>query len=373
MSNTMGSYSLFALLLAAAGLFPLTSSSATHHGKKNECPPFNKPGNITLHQYQLYPETGAWDRNRCVAYFCALFNGSIAEYNPYTTKFTVISFPGITHAPDQHASGIDYNPSTGLLHIVIDSQRPFLTEGADVSGDNWLIRYNPSTRTESWRANLTSITNGLWGGFQDVALDSKGNAYVIGTYPKSVLKVSNSGKISVWYPPQTTNTKVRGYTGAASLYGQDALVVVDNEGVPESEIVGNSNIYRFDLTKPTGIPIKIPRFPSTQFGPGDKIHFPPAYKQTVALIADDYRGTIVLRSKDGRWKEAEHLGLIPNDYPIFFERITPSTVQLGPKRQYLIGNNFPGPIVPGTTGGNHSDFPLFDITREVEKLLKKKP
>ncbi|KAM7211275.1 tri14-like protein [Rhypophila decipiens] len=319
-----------------------------------ECPPFNKPGNITLHQYQLYPETAAWDTNRCVAYFCALFNGSIAEYDPYTSK----------HNPraDQHASGMDYSPSTGLLHMVIDSQRPFLTEGGDVSGDNWLIRYHPATRTEIWRANLTSITNGLWGGFQDVALDSKGNSYVIGTYPKSVLKVSNSGAISV-----------RGYTGAASLYGQDAMLVVDNEGVPESELVGNSNIYRFDLTKPTGVPIKIPRTPNTQFGPGDKIHFPPAYKHTVALIADDYRGKIVMRSKDGKWKQAEHLGLIPNDYPVFFSRITPSTVQLGPKKQYLIGNNFPGPIVPGTTGGNHSDFPLFDITKEVEKLLKKKP
>lgn len=308
----------------------------------------------------------------------SLFNGSIAEYDPYLDKFTVINFPGITHAPDQHAGGIDYNPTTGLLHIVIDSQRPFLTEGADVGGDNWLIRYDPARRREHWRANLTATTGGLWGGFQDVAVDSRGNSYVIGTYPKSVLKVSPTGDVSVWYPPQTTDTTVRGYTGAASLLlrnGQpsDTMIVVDNEGVPESELVGDSNLYRFDLTRPHGVPVKIPRVPNTRFGPGDKIEFPPAYDNKVALVADDYRGTIVLRSRDGTWRQAEHLGLIPSDYPVFFSRITPSTVQLGPERQYLIGNNFPGPIVPGTTGGNHSDFPLFDITREVDKLLKKKP
>ncbi|KAM7197459.1 TRI14-like protein [Naviculisporaceae sp. PSN 640] len=366
----MVSHRLLVQLLGAAVFFMSASGSSSRHGKK--CPPFNKPGNITLHQYQLYPQTAAWDTNRCVAYFCALFNGSIAEYDPYLDKFTVINFAGITHALDQHASGIDYNPATGLLHIVIDSQRPFLTEGADVGGDNWLVRYDPAKRKEHWRANLTATTNGLWGGFQDVAVDSRGNSYVIGTYPKSVLKVSPKGKVSVWYPPQTTNTKVRGYTGAVSLNG-DTMIVVDNEGVPESELVGDSNIYRFDLTKPSGVPVKIPRFPPTQWGPGDKIQFPPMYENKVALIADDYRGTIVLRSEDGKWTKAEHLGLIPNDYPVFFSRITPSTVQLGPKKQYLIGNNFPGPIVPGTTGGNHSDFPLFDITKEVENLLKGKP
>ena len=300
----------------------------------------------------------------------ALFNGSIAEYDPYKDKFVIFNFPGITDATDEHASGIDYNSKTGLLHIVIDSQRPFLTGGADVGGDNWLIRYDPRRRRELWRANLTSVTKGLWGGFQDVAVDSRGNSYVIGTYPKSILKVDNTGKhISVWYPPQTTDTTVRGYTGTASLNG-DTMIVGDNEGISESQITGNSNLYRFDLTKAKGKPVRIPRTTNTPFGTSDKINLPLAYNNKVLLASSDYRGVDVFRSKDGKWRSAEYLGLIPSDWPIFFNRIVAATVQIGPKKQYLMGNPFPGPLIPGTKGGNHSDFPLFDITDELEALLR---
>ena len=35
-------------------------------------------------------------------------------------------------------------------------------------------------------------------------VDTKGNSYVIGTFPKSILKVDKHGRrIEVWYPPQT--------------------------------------------------------------------------------------------------------------------------------------------------------------------------
>lgn len=299
----------------------------------------------------------------------ALFNGSIATYDPYKDKVTdIITFSGITHAPGQHASGIDYSKASGLLSIVIDSQNPFLTEGADVSGDNWLIKYDPMRKRELWRTNLTTVTKGLWGGFQDVAVDTKGNSYVIGTYPKSILKVDKNGrKVEVWYPPQTVDTTVHGYTGVAAL--GDTLLVVDNGGVPETNATGRSEIYRFDLTKPKGTPVLVQRTPHVPIGEADKIHLPPAYAGKVMLVAEDMLGVTVLRSRDGRWKTAEHLGSIRSDFPIFFQTIIPSSIQIGPDKQYMIGQYFPGAIVPGTTAGNRTDFPMFDITAQVEELL----
>ncbi|KAK3357810.1 hypothetical protein B0T25DRAFT_451192 [Lasiosphaeria hispida] len=358
--------------------FPLTAAScllaAAHglsgrsNGHPNPCPPFNK-GNFTISQYQLYPENAFWDTEHCVVYFSALFNGSVAVYDPYRDTFpSILTFPGITHAPGQHSSGIDHDPHTNLLSIVIDSENPFLTEGADVAGDNWLIKYDVARSRELWRANLTAVTRGLWGGFQDVAVDSQGNSFVIGTYPKSILKVDKHGRnIEVWYLPQTSNTTVHGYTGVAAV--GDTLLVVDNEGVPESSAEGRSEIYRFDLTEKKGTPVLVQRTPRTPIGEADKIHLPPAYGGKVLLVAEDLLGATVLRSTDG-WRTAEHLGTVRSGFPKFFERIVPSTIQIGPRRQYMIGQYFPGTIVPGTTAGNRTDFPMFDITEQVEAMLK---
>ncbi|GAB1317804.1 hypothetical protein MFIFM68171_08014 [Madurella fahalii] len=332
------------------------------------CPPFNK-GDFTIHQYQLYPENAFWDSQNCVVYFSALFNGSVAVYDPYKDEtIRIITFPNITYVPGQHASGLDYSSKSGLLSVVLNSETPFLTGGANVSGDNWLVKYDPVCNRELWRTNLTAVTEGRFGGFQDVSVDTKSNSYVIGTYPKSILKVDKHGlNAEVWYPPQSTNTAIRGYTGVAAL--EDVLLVVNTEEVPASN-PSKSEIYRFDMTEPEGRPVLVERTPNLPIGVANRIHLPVAYGGRVMLVSEQLLGVTVLRSVDGSWKTAEHLGSIRSNWPIPFDRILPTTVQVGPRNQYMVGQHFPGDIVPGTTAGNRSEWEMFDITAMVEELLR---
>lgn len=45
-----------------------------------------------------------------------------------------------------------------------------------------------------YKLNLTAITEGKYGAFQDVEQDPNGNVFVVGTYPSSILKVGKNGK-----------------------------------------------------------------------------------------------------------------------------------------------------------------------------------
>ncbi len=290
------------------------------------------------------------------------------KYDPYTNKtLDIIEFRGITDVYDEHASGIHWDKRTGIVSLVIDAQPAFLTDGANATGDYWLVKYDTHAKRELWRANLTSVTQAKWSGFQDVTVDARGNSYVVGTYPASIMRVDVSGRhIKPWSPPQTANTTVHGYTGICST--GETLLVIDANGVPEELSEGNSQIYRFDMTEDVGRPVLVPRSPpGIPLGVPDAIHLPEKYGGHVMLAAMNYVGVTVLRSRDG-WRTAEQLGTITTNFPAFFQRIIPSTVQIG-ERQFMIGQRFPGAIVPGTKGGNQSDFPFFDITDQVEALL----
>ncbi len=202
-----------------------------------------------------------------------------------------------------------------------------------------------------------------------MGVDTKGNSYVTSTYPKSVLKVDKHGReVSVWYPPPSPlNTTIAGYGGAVSF--GDVMLVHDAEGGSETVGDGRAGIYRFGLTEKRGRPVRVPHVPDAAFGGSSKIHLPPMYGGKVLLVSEDLVGVHVLRSRDGKWKRAEYLGVVRSEFPKFFERIIPTTVQLGRDRQYMVGQFFPGSIVAGTGAGNHSDFPMFDITERVAALL----
>src|SRR6478735_2792311 len=99
----------------------------------------------------------------------ALFNASVAVYNPYTAQTVeLIEFPGLTGRADLHASGLTWDQRTGLLSIIMNSPNPFITGGQDVSGDNFLIKYDPSLHRALWTVNLTATSRGAYGGFQEV-------------------------------------------------------------------------------------------------------------------------------------------------------------------------------------------------------------
>ena len=45
----------------------LAGVSQRGHGNHHHCPPFNN-GTFDIHQYQLYPDSAAWDFDNCVLY-----------------------------------------------------------------------------------------------------------------------------------------------------------------------------------------------------------------------------------------------------------------------------------------------------------------
>jgi len=274
----------------------------------------------------------------------------------------IIEFPGITGRADVHASGLTWDKRSGLLSVILNSAKPFVTGGQDVSGDNFLVKYNPSLHRSLWTINLTATTQGIYGGQQEVEHDTRGNTYVVGTYPSSILKVDKKGRqVTPWYLPSPIVTTARGYSGLAAT--GDILLANDNNG-------GNGGeIYRFDMRDDTGRPRLVPRTPNVFLPATDSIYLPPKYDGTVLLVAINTVGIVVLRSKDGSWRTAEHRGTVANDLAFAGPgAIVPTAVQIG-QSLYMVELFFAGPIVPGTNAGNRTLFPMYDITAQVEALL----
>jgi hypothetical protein len=289
----------------------------------------------------------------------ALFNSSVAVYDPYKDQTVdIITFPGITHNPALHIGGVGVDSRTRLVTIVVDAANPFATGGRDVSGDNFIMKYDPATKKVLWNLNITAVSEGKYGGFQDVETDPRGNTYVVGTFPGTIMKVDNEGTAVVpWYLPSNMTTTNTGFSGLAAI--GDILLSNDNAA---------KQIVRFDMTAEKGTPVLVPRIPSTALSASDAIYLPPKYKGTVLLVAENSKGITVLRSKCGTWTTAEHLGTVPNTSPEASGFIVTAAVQIGNKL-FMIEEAFADPVVPGSTAGDRSKFPLVDITTEVSKLL----
>jgi hypothetical protein len=352
------------------------------------CPPFTK-GTFSVNQLQLYPENADWDTKTCLVYFgldiipikleqlifpydsheeanlpsiSALFNASVAVLDPYTDKIVDIwTFPGVTHNPDQHIGGVAADPYTGLITVLTDAAAAFGTSGTDVSGNNLLYKVEPITKTIIWTANLTALTNGKYGGFQDVEHDVYGNTYVVGTYPSSIVRVNALGVASPWYGPNGVPTTTYGYAGLAAVFGTNILLVNDN---------ASGELYRFNMSEPMGHPVLVPRTPANiSLGDSDAIYLPPRYGGKVLLVANDLGGTTVLRSKDGLWNTAEQLGTISDNVTEAQGGFVPSTIEISGSLFSVQEFFFDGDSSTIPESGNRTVFPLVDITAKVEALL----
>lgn len=263
------------------------------------------------------------------------------------------------------------------MTVLLDAAAAFATGGADVSGTNVILKYDFNTNSVLWQHNISAeITQGRFGGFQDVAHDKDQNIYIVGTFPGTILRVRNDGKgLAPWFLPEPAalaNTTAAGFAGIASIIEKD-LLLVNNQA--------DGQIYRFDGVSGAvnGTPILIPRTDagngstSAPLGASDAISLPPKYGGTVLLVSVDAEGTVVLRSKDGSWKTAETLGLISNNVPEAMGGLTPAPLQIGPNKVFAVEEFFADPVLAGTTAGNRSAFPLVDITAQVDALLGRFP
>lgn len=342
---------------------PLPDRSLAHLPKK--CPPFS--GTFNIDYFQLYPENADWNPNSCTVWFGALWNATVAIYDPYTsTMLSVLSFPGTSYTGSVHIGGVAWDPFTGLITILSDSANPWPTAGADVSGDHLIMKYNPDTKTLLWALNITELTHGKYGGFQDVETDRRGNTYIVGTWPGTVLKVDKHGKaVGNWYlPDPMPPTTKKGFSGLAAVPGTEILLSNDGDG----------RLYRFDMRDEVGKPVLVPIIPPVFYNGTDAVYLPPRYEGKVLLITSNHGGVQVLRSGDKTWRTAEYLGTIPSpEGPLYDVSVVTATVQIGhPGSIYMILDFTDLPWVSGTVAGNRTTFPMPDITNQIEQLLKTK-
>ena len=293
----------------------------------------------------------------------AVWNATVGVYDPYRDNFvSILEFPGITRTGTLHIGGVAWDKYTNLWTILVDSANPWATNGADVSGDNLLIKYDPDRKTVLWTLNITAVTNGVYGAFQDVEHDVRGNTYVVGTFPGTLMKADAHGRaIKPWYlPPVIEHTKM-GFGGLADV-GNDILLSQDGDG----------RVYRFNMQDELrGTPVLVPTLPrgSPLYNDTDAIYAPPKYDGKVLLVASHLSGLQVLRSRDGRWRTAEYLGTIPN--PIGGDWWVVAATQMGKESVYMIGVWLTDPWVPGQVAGNRTEFPLPEITDQIEALLRR--
>ena len=346
------------------------------------CPPLT--GNITVNAYQLYPEHADFNENDCLVYLryvlleeplfsaghglmmccyacSALYNSTVAVYDPYKREVVDnIHLPGLSGDPVLHMSGVVVDPQ-GQLSVIVDAGAAFDTQGQDISGDNFLVKVDPRHGQVLWRKNLTEVTNGVYGGYQDAAHDAHGNTFVVGTFPASIIKVGPNGSTAIpWYLQPQPNQTVPGLSGLAAR--GDILLGTDGS---------DGQLYRFNMTEEMGHKVHVPLKGSnaTRIGNSlDGILLPKQFNGTVLLVSDTTDGTAVLRSADGLWTSAEMVGTVPNVYASR-NGFSVDNVEIGGSL-YSVTEFFLDEKVPGTLAGNRTQFPLVDITNQVLELLK---
>ncbi|PMB69303.1 Major allergen Mal f 1 [Beauveria bassiana] len=316
-------------------------------------------GNITVRQPGLYPENADYDPKRCVAYVGNLYESVVSVWDPAKNEILeVIELPDISHNAASHVSGVQVDVKHDKLTIAANAGAAFDTSGVDISGTNFLVQYDLTKREVEWKRNLTEISKGVYGGFQDMEHDPEGNSFVIGTFPSSIIKVSaNNSKAEPWFVDVGKNTTVHGFTGIAAFNEGRNILVSDNE---------RGQILRFDTSAEKGEPVVVTLKSGTEpIGSDlDGAILPSIYENKVFLVSDDILGTIVLRSEDN-WETAEKVGVVPNRLGSVNGFAT-ATVQIV-DRIYAVTEWF----LDNAPGGslNRTSFPFYDITDDINKLL----
>ncbi|KAK5996696.1 Trichothecene biosynthesis protein 14 [Cladobotryum mycophilum] len=319
---------MLALLLLPLASLAASSPVTTSY---NNCAPIS--GNFTIHSPNLYPESADFDSKRCLTYISNLYINTVSAYDANKKIITdTMKMPGITGNPDFHTSGIRIDAPRDQLSIIVSGAQAWLTSGKNISGDNFLVKYDLKKNKVNWQYNLTTLGQGIYGGFQDVVHDRLGNSFVLGTYSSSIIKVSADGKSATPWYYNSARSDVDGFTGLVAYQDEDLLLVTDDE---------KGQILRFDLRAEKGKPVHVP----LQAG--------------AEPIGSNMDGAY------SPWTKAEKLGTIVNAYAPQATSST-SVVEIG-QRLYVVTEFWDG-STPGKPL-DRTEFPFRDITDEVKKLL----
>jgi hypothetical protein len=209
-----------------------------------------------------------------------------------------------------------------------------------------------------YKINLTESSQGRYGGFQDVEQDPEGNVFVVGTWPRTITKVSADGReVTPWYLPEEIIPTNKAFGGIAAL---DWLLLAQGD---------RPGIVKFDLRASKGVPAQVKIVGTHTFGVSDAISLPPKYHGTVLLVAEEGAGFSVFESKDAKWDVATFKGFVENTSTQNGTSVT-AVVQIGDGLFEVLepfgdaGVNGPG------SAGVRADFLFKDVTADIEVLLK---
>jgi hypothetical protein len=375
---------------AIASCFVITASLTYASKTYQACPPL--AGDVTVKVPNIYPESADFALSNCNFYIglvstqeCyysidrshvrrSLNNGSLVQYDPYTSTIDIIELPGVTHNEDYFVCGVKYSPATGTIYVSASTRKNWVPAiGVNlVGGPNRLVHYSPAEKSVLWTADIDSVvaevekeTGSSFAGFQDSALDKDGNAYLFGTFGNIIVKVDKDGHASKFYYPKPNNDKSYGFGGA--FVTQDNVLVL-GDGVSDGFV-------RFDLSGPTP---SEPIFNSPSGHPQDfeeilecdSLVAPRRYDYTVALCSNvlerkfSKHGVITVYTSGDGWKTSKFAGMFPTE-------LAPpdvwSTAQLGTAdRVYALSSSLPYddgafPQTKSTT--------LVDITDKIDAMV----
>ena len=285
-----------------------------------------------------------------------LYNATTAIYDPVKQQVVeIITYPGITHNPKQHCGGVRWDGYSNQFYALSDAGDAFDTDGEDIAGNNILIKYDRGIHRELWRKNLTELTQGRYGGYQDLDMDNCGNLFIIGTYPSSILRIdADGGQLTTWYGPTTSNTTVKGVTGIAK-FGNKFLA-------PEAS---SGKLLKFDMGDEKGVPMEVNLEGGNLLG-SDAAHLPPIYDNKILLVAVHptlSSGIAVVESRNGQWDDARYLGEVPDSVA---GTLTSVAFSLNDRIYMDAGLYLDSP----NKAGNETQFPMVDITEQVAAIVR---
>ena len=295
-----------------------------------------------------------------------LYNATVSVFNPYESKvLETFEFPGLSHPGDTaidnplHTSGLVLRPDAvraETLEIVVDNGDAFFSNGLNVSGPDYLLTMDLSTKKVT---NQLHLNNGLYAGYADAELGPDGNTYVLGTYKSNVLRVTPDKKISTFY--------VEGPLGPPRLYGFTGITHVGDALIVNNNIIGQ--FLRFNIGDEEGTPVVIKQTPYHEFTTSNVLNLPERYEDTIMLATENATpdhpsgGVGVFRSRDKLFHEVEFLGFIPSRLT---QALATSARQMA-DRIYVVSVYTDGANI--TVAGHTKEFVFQDITEEVDSLV----
>lgn len=292
-------------------------------------------------------------------------------YDPYAKTYEILEFDGITNTDPFHVSGIDYDASCGAIMISANSGNPFVSSGSDMSGANYVIKYDTNTNSVAYQADMSTFTDQLQiggqtgGGFQDFAEDADGNTYVPTVFHvPSIAKISKTGEVSAWYVGEASSTTAYVYLGVVST--DSSKLVVTSPYL--------SLFQTFDLTSDAPAPTNVTMNgrPADGSYPGlecDGLINPTRYSGNVLLCSENGLAAITLWATTDDYASVNYIGQVADNATTDIVAWGSPTATVELENSIFISHEYFHDLNQFDVVGNRSTFPFVDITSQVDALV----